>query len=98
MPSCWRTRRRSTPTSGRTDLVSRIGGDEFVIVADPISSSAAAALAQRLRGVVITAGESGTAAAVTMSVGAAIIDGTTDSTALVVEADAAMYRDKHDHS
>ncbi len=79
------------------DLVSRIGGDEFVIVADEISSAATEALAQRLRGLVISAGESGTAD-VTMSVGLAIIDGDTNGTSLIAEADAAMYRDKHHHS
>ncbi len=77
------------------DLVSRIGGDEFVIVADAITNSAAADLAQRLRGLVISAGGSGTAN-VTMSVGVAIIDGSKGSEALIAEADAAMYRDKHE--
>ncbi len=75
------------------DLVARIGGDEFVIVADKITSSEAADLAQRLRRLGISAG--GSAANVTMSVGTATIDGTTDSASLVVEADTAMYRDKH---
>ncbi len=77
------------------DLVSRIGGDEFVIVADAITSSAAADLAQRLRGIIITAVESDTAD-VTMSVGLAIIDGSTNGATLIAEADSAMYRDKHD--
>ncbi len=76
------------------DLVSRIGGDEFVIVADAITSLAAANLAQRLRGIIITASESGSATDVTMSVGIAIIDGSTDGASLIAEADAAMYRDK----
>jgi diguanylate cyclase (GGDEF)-like protein len=76
------------------DLVSRIGGDEFVVVADGITSSAATALAQRLRGLVISADDSDTVN-VTMSVGVAIIDGQTNGASLIAEADAAMYRDKH---
>lgn len=59
-----------------------------------MTNSAAADLAQRLRRLVISAGESGTPAAVTTSVGTATVDGTTESTSLVVEADAAMYRDE----
>lgn len=77
------------------DLVSRIGGDEFVIVADMITSSEAADLAERLRNLIISAGGNPTAAAVTLSVGVAIIDGGSDSQALIAGADAAMYRDKH---
>lgn len=75
------------------DLVSRIGGDEFVIVADAITTSAAADLAQRLRGAVMPARD-GNDAGVTMSVGVALIDGSSSPDALIAEADAAMYQGK----
>jgi len=75
------------------DLVSRAGGDEFVVIADAITREAADRLAQRLRDILIPTGESDSLG-VTLSVGVAVIDGRADASWLLAQADAAMYRDK----
>ena len=80
-----------------TDTVARIGGDEFVVVADDLDPSTARRLADRLiesiTAAVVGSGPR-SARGVTVSVGAATstVRDTTD--ALLARADAAMYAAK----
>lgn len=77
-----------------TDLVARIGGDEFLVVArdvDGIGDVAAALaerLVQRLADPMHVAGE---IVDISASVGVAVGDTDTDTTTLMREADAALY-------
>jgi len=83
------------------DFAARIGGDEFVVVIDPVDPAALpGALAERIRTSVaepveLPGGESCNTA---ISIGAALYpeDGH-DAAALLTAADAAMYEDKLSH-
>ncbi|WP_157126145.1 GGDEF domain-containing protein [Nocardia mikamii] len=93
-----RTARRLHETAGRTAVVARTGGEEFV-VATPIAADAARAEAERLRRTV--AEPSDTTVEVTASVGVAVYDATAcprcprpTPDRLLQSADAAMYRAK----
>ena len=79
------------------DVVGRISGDEFLIVAGGLDASDAAALADRIRRVLsapfqLAAGE----VFLTASIGIAISDGSKldDAATLIRDADTAMYRSK----
>jgi diguanylate cyclase (GGDEF)-like protein len=79
------------------DTVARFGGDEFVVLAEPIADDAGAlAFAERLR--VALAGElreAGRGLVQSASIGVAVSDGVDESAdALLRDADAAMYQAK----
>lgn len=73
------------------DLVCRIGGDEFVVVADSILDEDADAIAERLREEAPLPAEFG---GLTLSVGVALLDGSEEGEELLRLADEAMYVDK----
>lgn len=75
------------------DLVARIGGDEFVVVAPGLAVEGAKALAVRLRE---PAGDVLHLAGLTLSVGIASIDGSLEPDEILDMADRAMYIDKAD--
>jgi diguanylate cyclase (GGDEF)-like protein/PAS domain S-box-containing protein len=80
-----------------TDLVARIGGDEFLVVARDVEAIAdvAAALAERLvQRLADPMHISGEIVDVSASVGVAVGRPDTDTTALMREADAALYEAK----
>ena len=79
------------------DIVGRISGDEFLIIADGLDATGAAALADRIRRVLsapflLDAGE----VFVTASIGIAVSYGSApdDAATLIRDADTAMYRSK----
>lgn len=77
------------------DLVTRYGGDEFLILARDIDAAGARSLANRVSAALtepVTAG--GRAVPVGASVGLAQHDAGVSGDVLLREADAAMYRDK----
>jgi diguanylate cyclase (GGDEF)-like protein/PAS domain S-box-containing protein len=81
------------------DLVSRIGGDEFVVVLPRLKSKAElTSVAKRLLGEICKPIEEGGAVVeVTASIGFALFDAETDDPrGLVVKADVAMYAAKKD--
>ena len=85
-------------TLRKGDFAARIGGDEFIIIIDPLDAEAVPDdLANRIRACVsqpiaLPGGETYRAA---VSVGVAVFpDDGTDATALLTAADAAMYADK----
>ncbi|HEY7629028.1 MAG TPA: EAL domain-containing protein, partial [Ilumatobacteraceae bacterium] len=88
---------RISDTVRRDDVVGRISGDEFLVVAAGLDGAGAAALADRVRRVLgapflLDAGE----VFVSASIGIAISYGspTDDAATLIREADTAMYRSK----
>lgn len=85
-------------TLRKGDFAARIGGDEFIVIVDPLDTDAAPGdLANRIRACVsqpiaLPGGETYRAA---VSVGVAVFpDDGTNATALLTAADAAMYADK----
>jgi diguanylate cyclase len=76
----------------QTDLAARIGGDEFALIAPKTDATEAAALGDRIRGLV----EHHDAIGVTISVGVATLGPELpDAQALLRAADAALYEAKH---
>ncbi|MCA9676025.1 MAG: diguanylate cyclase [Kofleriaceae bacterium] len=81
------------------DRLGRVGGDEFTIVVPDASLAGAQVLADRLRGLRWRAdGPGGTMEPVGVAVGAAVLEGTESSLALIARADQAMYADKRARS
>ena len=77
-----------------TDLVSRYGGEEFVVIAPQTDLAQAVELAERLRGAVDANGWP--LRGITGSFGVAAIDGSTKTGAdLIAHADAALYQSKN---
>lgn len=77
------------------DLVVRYGGDEFVIVVDDVSPPQLARLARRLRTTLAAPLEvAGQWRDISVSIGRALGDTTRPATAVLDEADRAMYRSK----
>jgi diguanylate cyclase (GGDEF)-like protein/PAS domain S-box-containing protein len=78
------------------DTVSRIGGDEFVIVCDDISPAETAVTASTI---LVAVSEPWSVEhqeiRVTASIGVSVADGESTPDSLLREADAAMYRAKH---
>lgn len=79
------------------DLLGRIGGEEFLIVAPCLASGFEQGLYERLRKKVekLCFPVKAEQFSITMSVGVAETDGRTTAEALLAEADAAMYRAKN---
>lgn len=89
---------RIKETLRKGDFAARIGGDEFIVIIDPLDPDAAPeALAERIR---TSASQpialpGGTPYRLSISIGVAVYPGSgTDATALLTAADAAMYADK----
>ncbi len=84
-----------------TDLVARIGGDEFTVLLPYAGASQAQAVTEVLRKAIYETNialDNGTKLHLSASVGAALIDPQTDGEAAVLaEADRAMYQDKARH-
>ena len=83
----------------QSDMVARIGGDEFVVVCDRLASPRVegAALAQRIQQIVAEPFRVGTETIrITASIGVAAVSdpGCIDAVQLVAQADRAMYRAK----
>lgn len=89
---------RIKDTLRKGDFAARIGGDEFVVIIDPLGSDANAdSLASRVRtGVARPIDLSGgDRYSISVSIGVAVYpDDGTNATALLTAADAAMYTDK----
>ena len=77
----------------RSDIVARIGGDEFVVVLWGASLANAAMKAESLRGLIEALRPPG-AGAVAISVGVTGFRHEDDALSLIARADAAMYADK----
>ena len=77
------------------DLVSRFGGDEFVVVANSVDDAGVAAvIAERIRaGLDAPVRANGRSISVTLSVGAAVGEGR-EGRGLIEKADTALYRAK----
>ena len=81
-----------------TDLVGRIGGDEFVVWLDRVGTVEQAGRIEALREVIATAGSvyPAVAARFGASIGVVGTDGAVDPEELIVAADAAMYAAKRE--
>ncbi|MGH3472359.1 MAG: diguanylate cyclase domain-containing protein [Nocardioidaceae bacterium] len=94
--------RRLRAVVRRSDIVGRFGGDEFVVVAFPLTVAEAEQLSERLEHALaspLLVEEARGAIEVGGSVGLAMIDGARPAVAVLGEADAAMYekraRERH---
>jgi diguanylate cyclase (GGDEF)-like protein len=76
-----------------TDIVGRVGGDEFVVVLSSISAISARATAGRLQDLIHQVA-GGHAPGVTATAGIALSDGTDPIDSLIERADALMYHGK----
>ena len=99
-----RARRRRRRTDARracahhrcraTDMVARIGGDEFVVLCEDVSEGDAVRLALRVTAAVAAEPTDTPGWHVSASVGVALAGGTSDASNLLSAADSAMYRAK----
>jgi diguanylate cyclase (GGDEF)-like protein/PAS domain S-box-containing protein len=86
---------RLADASRRGDTAARIGGDEFVVLAENITNEEAQQLRARLReAVAAPIVVDGALIHVTLSIGIAFLDHHTDPSAVLHAADADMYRTK----
>lgn len=76
------------------DVVARYGGEEFAVILPQTDAAAALGIAERIRQEVQSA--TWPYRHVTISIGAATSDGDKKSEVLIREADAALYRAKHE--
>ncbi len=88
--------RRLLDTCRPGDRVGRLGGDEFLIVAEPIGSiEAARVLAERIRlGVSASIEYRGQKLTPTVSIGVSLADGSSQADEVIREADYAVYEAK----
>ena len=80
-----------------TDVLARIGGDEFAVLLPHADEAQAQAISKDLRHITSASDidlEDGTTLSLPASVGFALIDRDTDSDELLAQADRAMYKDK----
>ena len=87
--------RRLRDTARETDLVARVGGDEFIILLEDLAPGVAQTLAERIIASMaepVRAG--GVDIPVSTSIGIACTDGPTDAMTLLQRADAALYAAK----
>jgi len=78
----------------KTDIVSRWGGEEFVLVIDVDNKEDLEKIAERLRSVVMTSSfkiDDGTTIGVTVSIGGTMVNRDDDSASLIARADGHMY-------
>lgn len=80
----------------KVDLVARLGGEEFVVVLQEASLSAAVELAQRLRQAVAELPFAAMPHGVTCSYGVAQLTSGQTAEQLLKQADGALYQSKHD--
>ncbi|CAB4939865.1 unannotated protein [freshwater metagenome] len=88
-----------------TDVVARLGGDEFAVLLPEGDGAAAEGAARSIASTLATQPPVGGTRALRLeiSIGAAMIDGSEDATAVLSRADREMYRakrerrDRHDH-
>lgn len=80
----------------KSDIVARIGGDEYAVLLDSIAADKLAAKAQAMRRALrdLPVQTPGPVLKVTVSVGACLIDSTTQPGEALDAADLAMYADK----
>jgi diguanylate cyclase (GGDEF)-like protein/PAS domain S-box-containing protein len=80
-----------------SDVLARMGGDEFAVLAWTGDGSSAAGMQSRMRDSVSVRSAGMSGFTISVSVGAAVWDPATDRTlhALLAEADRRMYEDKH---
>ncbi|MFP4634385.1 MAG: diguanylate cyclase, partial [Nitriliruptoraceae bacterium] len=86
--------RRLTDQVRSDDLVTRVGGDEFVVVARVADEAAAVGLACRIEAALAEPYAVGTTVALTASVGHRLIDDRREVSAVLRAADGAMYARK----
>ncbi len=88
--------RRLVNTCRQGDLVGRIGGDEFLVVAEPVSGAGeTVVLAERLRASIAEPIEASTGTFLpNASIGIAIADGVLTGEELIRDADLAVYQAK----
>ena len=80
------------------DLAARIGGDEFVVMLDPVASTEDALVAaRRIRDAVLTASEGRSAITFGASVGLAVSEPADTPSSLLRRADDALYHAKATH-
>lgn len=86
----------SRPNCRASDLAARIGGEEFVLLLPGADREAACAVAERVRAEIAARDFTGIAAGirVTLSAGVAVDNGRGDTSHLLRDADAALYRAK----
>ncbi len=82
-------------TMRQADLLARVGGDEFVMVLPGMAVGEVSPIIERLRGNLASALESAAAPAFSVSVGVADNAAGEQYPDVLVSADAAMYRAKH---
>ncbi|MDO9378368.1 MAG: sensor domain-containing diguanylate cyclase [Nocardioidaceae bacterium] len=79
-------------TVRESDVVCRVGGDEFVVVAARMTPAETEQMAHRLR--FVATGGDPALGGLTLSVGTAAVTGDADPDELLARADRAMYEDK----
>ncbi|MDZ4195891.1 MAG: GGDEF domain-containing protein, partial [Candidatus Izemoplasmatales bacterium] len=81
----------------KTDLVSRWGGEEFIVIVDVSNQTELFKIAERLRHVVMSSGyqvENGKSISVTVSIGGTLIRNDDTMSTLIARADELMYEAK----
>ncbi len=81
----------------QSDVLARLGGEEFVVIAPQTSRDGACVLAERLRHATATSTDVGPPPGVTISIGVAVLgERTSNPTGILDVADTAMYTAKRE--